>query len=35
MGNEDYADVSAKWEKNVINGVEIPALDEEQQYDWK
>lgn len=24
-----------KKEKNVVNGVKIPALDEEQEYEWK
>lgn len=25
----------SKKEKNVVNGVKIPALDEEQEYEWK
>lgn len=35
MKDEDGADVSGKKEKNVVNGVRIPALDEEQEYEWK
>jgi ribosome production factor 1 len=35
MKDKDDADVSEKKEKNVVNGVKIPALDEEQEYEWK